>query len=161
MILAPHVQLLRDMLPAAKEFMTGCASWFLREPPTTTAARTLCYGRPHWSESKLTGCCPAVHTAKCVLPLLCALSSLPTINLSTGIWFLAPRSFFHAQRRQHRNGSECVQLFATPRHATVHAITSRADHSAEAKKLTLQHGSDLKQVLAHVKNAVWSIWSHT
>jgi len=102
----------------------------------------------------MTGCCPAVHTAK---PLLCASSTLSTIIGFAGMWFVAPSPFFNAQWRQHRNGSECVQLFAehTPTHATVHAVISRADWSQEAKKLSLQYGSDLKQVLAQVKNAGW------
>jgi hypothetical protein len=102
----------------------------------------------------MTGCCPAVHTAK---PLLCASSTLSTIIGFAGMWFVAPSPFFNAQWRQLRNGSECIQLFAeiAPRHATVHAIISRADFSAEAKKLSLQYGSDLKQVLAQVKNAGW------
>lgn len=69
-----------------------------------------------------------------------------------GTWLVAPDPFFNAQWRQHRNGLECVQLFAevAPKQATVHALISRADISAEAKKLSLLHGSDLPQVLAQV-----------
>lgn len=63
--------------------------------------------------------------------------------------------FFDAKWRQDRNGSECIQLFAelAPKMATVHAVIARADFSAEAKKLSLQYGSDLKQVLAQVQIA--------
>ena len=80
--------------------------------------------------------------------------SLLTIIVSAGMWLVAPSPFFHAQWRQHRHGSECGQLFAevAPKY-TVHALVSRADFSAEAKKLSLQHGSDLPQVLAQVKIA--------
>lgn len=73
------------------------------------------------------------------------------------MWLVAPSPFFHAQWRQDRNGSECIQLFAelAPKHATVHALISRADFCAEARKLSLQYGLDLQQVLAQVKTAGW------
>ncbi len=82
-------------------------------------------------------------------------ASLLTIIVSGGTWLVAPDPFFNAQWRQHRNGSDCVQLFAevAPKQATVHALISRADFSAEAKKLSLLHGSDLPQVLAQVRIA--------
>lgn len=88
-------------------------------------------------------------------------ASLLTIIFSAGTWLVAPGPFFNAQWRQHRNGSECVQLFAAiaPKQATVHALISKADYSAEAKKLSLLHGSDLPlvadlpQVLAQVRIA--------
>ena len=78
---------------------------------------------------------------------------LSTIHSAAGVQFVAPSPFFNAQWKQHRNGSECVQLFAAlaPKHATVHALISRADYSAEATKLQLQYGSDLEQMLAQVK----------
>ena len=59
---------------------------------------------------------------------------------------VAPSPFYYAQWGQHHNGSECIQLLAepAPKHATVHALISRADFSAEAEKLLLQYGSDLK-----------------
>lgn len=80
--------------------------------------------------------------------------TLPTKLGCAGVSLVAPSPFFDAQWRQHRNGSECVQLFAklAPQKATVHAIVSKADLSAEAKKLPLQYGSDLKQVLAQVSS---------
>lgn len=70
---------------------------------------------------------------------------------------VAPSPFFHAQWRQHRKGSECIQLFAElePKHTTVYAVISRADFSAEANKLSLQYGSDLQQVLAQVNVVGW------
>lgn len=79
-----------------------------------------------------------------------------TIHNAAGVQLVAPSPFFNAQWEQHRYGSECVQLFAAlaPKHATVHALISRADFSAEATKLPLQYGSDLEQVLAQVKIAM-------
>lgn len=98
-----------------------------------------------------------MHTVK-GMPLFGVHSHVPlrTILVSAGTCRLvAPSPFFNTQWRQHRNGSECVQLFAelAPKHATAHAIISRADFSAEARKLSLQYGSDLKQVLAQVRTA--------
>lgn len=80
--------------------------------------------------------------------------TLPTKLGCAGTFLVAPSPFFNAQWRQHCNGSECVQLFAelAPRSATVHVIISRADLSAEAKKFSLQYGSELKQLLAQVSS---------
>ncbi|DBA71771.1 TPA: hypothetical protein ACH3X2_011037 [Trebouxia sp. C0005] len=114
LILAPRVSLLPDMLQAAKEFMTACASF-------KSLHVQLQLGRS-------------------------------AVVDQIGVQLVAPSPFFNAQWEQHRYGSECVQLFAAlaPKHATVHALISRADFSAEATKLPLQYGSDLEQVLAQV-----------
>lgn len=114
LILAPRVKLLPEVLLAAKDFMTECASFKS-------------------------------------LQLQLQLGRSAVVD-QTGVSLLASSPFFNAQWRQHCNGSECVQLFTelAPKAAAVHAIISKADLSAEAKKLSLQYGSDLKQVLAQV-----------
>jgi len=72
-----------------------------------------------------------------------------------GMSRIAPSPFFDAKWTQYRNAPECTQLFAklAPPHATVHALVSTADFSAEAMKLSLRAGPDLEQLLAQVTPA--------
>lgn len=103
---------------------------------------------------------------QCVLSRLCfcfgVLASFKNSCYSAGISSVARTPFFSTQWRQHRNGSECIQLFSglAPKHVTVHAVISRADLSQEAQKISMHYGSDLKQVLAQVCCRLANLTSH-
>ena len=80
-------------------------------------------------------------------------ASLLTIIVSAGTWLVAPGPFFGDSTAMAQNVFSYL-LKLHPNKATVHALISRADFSAEAKKLSLLRGSDLPQVLAQVANVV-------
>ena len=152
LILAPRVQLLPNMLVAARNLLIACASF-------TTLQVQLQIGRSAVFDhlGKLHGLVLFCSAVKKVLLVCSPESSLTDEHCVAyaGMSFIAPSPFFDAKWTQHRNGSECTQLFAklAPPYATMHALISRADFSAEAMKLSLRAGPDLEQVLAQVTQA--------
>ncbi len=149
LILAPRVQLLPDMLVAAKNLLISCASF-------TTLQVQLQIGRSAVLDhlGKLHGLVLSCSVVKNVVPVCSPESSLTNKHYVAyaGMSRIAPSPFFDAKWTQYWNAPECTQLFAklAPPYVTVHALVSRADFSAEAMKLSLRAGPDLEQVLAQV-----------
>ena len=120
LILAPRVQLLPNMLVAAKNLLIACASF-------TTLQVQLQIGRSAVFDhlGKLHGLVLSCSAVKIVLPVCSPESSLTNKHCVAyaGMSFIAPSPFFDAKWTQHRNGSECTQLFAklAPPYVTVHA----------------------------------------